>query len=127
MPKGILWALPQSLLPPYDRHHPNGEPHHITLQYGADKQAWLGWLDIVFTAEIYEEAWDEHVQAFRVRLTSGTPCANPHPHITISWADGRLPADANRMLADMHFSRPIAVPALVSFRIEFHEWAKPPP
>jgi hypothetical protein len=128
MAKGIIWAIPIAPIAiPYDRHHPNGEPHHITLQYGINRQDWESWLDTIFTAEIYEESWDEYIQAFRVRLPDGIPCINRHPHITVSWAEGRSPVDANRMIDEMHFSRPFAVPIVVPCRIEFHEWANPPP
>jgi hypothetical protein len=128
MPKGILWAIPIAPIAiPYDRHHPNGEPHHITLQYAVERSDWAAWLGVTFWAEITEIAWDKYSQAFRVQLPWDIPCQNSRPHITIGWADGRAPNDANRMLADLHFSHPLNPTHLIEFRIEFFEWANPPP
>lgn len=127
MPQGILWAVLQApILNQIDPLYPNGSPHHITLQYGVDKADWVQWEGIEFSATLYEEVWNEHVQAILVKLPTEVPCQNSAPHITVSWAEGHSPAESNSMIEGLHWSRSLTWHESVPCRIEFFEWAIAP-
>lgn len=95
--RGILWAVLKKS-PTVDRIHPNGEPHHITLQYDVELNDCLGWIDRCFEVTITEHCWNDRIQALRVELPFWLPNQNLHPHITVSWAEGVQPVESNVML-----------------------------
>nr|WP_290225267.1 hypothetical protein [Trichocoleus desertorum] len=51
--KGILWARLQSHTP-LTPLYPNGEPHHLTLRYGAER-CWGFWLKGVHFVAVAQE------------------------------------------------------------------------
>ena len=124
--KGILWARLQSDIP-LTPLYPKGQPHHITLRYGAYR-CWWFWLEGVHFVAVACEgvaliaqalAHNHWVQAISVKLPWWTRllCTNPHPHITVSWIDGAKAKEANEMLSQPHTSVPIRL--AVECRIEF--------
>lgn len=128
MSQGILWAVLQEPLA-IERRHPNGEPHHITLQYGVERSDWEWAIGQEFDAVIWAEVWSDRNQALRVRLPAPLPCCNTYPHITVSWVDGAEPVESNAMLTELvtgvvkHQFLPWNPRRHVPCRIEFHEWA----
>jgi hypothetical protein len=126
--QGILWAVLQEPLT-LDRTYPNGEPHHVTLIYGAYRSIWEGWIGQEIEAMPYRLAQNDRVQALAIELEDGVPCINQIPHITISWADDAEPVESNELLAN-RFNTPgyIEQPWLdntpLRLRIEFHEWSE---
>lgn len=126
MSKGILWAIPQQ---PIDIQplYPNGEPHHITLQYGVEREPVSWMIGQEFEAIIWEHCWNDRVQALRVHVPTIFPCCNAHPHITVSWVDGAEPVESNTMLSDtLSHSQPWQPNEAVPCRIEFHDWVDEP-
>ena len=120
--KGILWAV---LLSPLDipKRYPNGEPHHITLKYGVEREDWKHWEGWRFSTKTRFEAWNGNIQAVAMNhpnLGEDIDSEIKNPHITISWCDGIKPVESNAMLEGKFDSR-IIIKSL-DFQIEFKEW-----
>jgi hypothetical protein len=77
MSKGILWGVIQSSLIIPSRY-PQGQPHHITLQFGVDRQDWKQWEGLELQATALYEAWNGNIQAVAVKLPDHIPCANKY-------------------------------------------------
>ena len=120
---GILWAVllePLSVQPLY----PEGSPHHITLQYGVEREYWENVIGLPMTAGVLELCHNDRIQAIRVALPTWVQCQNPNPHITVSWVTGAQPVEANVMLNGPHHSEALNIPAHTI--IEWLEWGNPP-
>lgn len=117
--KGILWAV---LLSPLsvEKKYVVGEPHHITLQFGVERDKWEEYIGRQIDAYIEYEAWDDDIQALKVRIPSDIPCQNANPHISVSWRDGISPVRSNDMLLRPKFLVPIGM--WMKLEIQFHEW-----
>ena len=119
MKKGILWAvLAHPILVP--RRFQVGEPHHITLVFGATLDDWQHLIGRQFEAEVTGEAWNEKIQALQVSLPDWVHCQNAHPHISVSWAKGVTPVESNSMLEGSHNLQEVSFK--VSCVIEFLAW-----
>jgi Fungal tRNA ligase phosphodiesterase domain len=116
---GILWGVIQSPLLIQPRYA-LGQPHHVTLQFGVDLADWEHLLKKEFTTTCLYEAWNNDIQAIAVKLPSDIPCANQHPHITVSWKQGISPVESNNMLASKFNYKLLDLE--VSCKIEFLEW-----
>lgn len=116
---GILWAVIQQPLLIQPRY-PLGKPHHITLQYDVNLEDWQHLVDKEFTVTCHYEAWNGNIQCVAVKLPKWIPCANQHPHISISWKPGISPIESNAMLAS-RFNYQL-VDLQISCKIEFLEW-----
>jgi hypothetical protein len=119
MTKGILWGVIQSPLT-ITKRYPYGTPHHVTLQFGVEREDWIDWEGKVFLASTLYEAWNGKIQAVALKLPKDIPCQIQTPHISISWCDGIKPYESNTMLAS-EFDSQIIVSAY-KFKIEFLEW-----
>lgn len=120
---GILWAVLQSPLA-IQPLFPEGSPHHITLQYGVDRKKWEHLIGLPLTVGAVAHCHNDRVQAIAVVLPTWVPCQNPHPHITVSWAAGVQPVEANVMLAGEHDWVSVAYP--IHTTIEWLEWGEMP-
>jgi hypothetical protein len=118
--KGILWAVIRKPVE-IERRFPNGEPHHITLFYGIDKATYPKLIGCEFEALVWQEAWNDRVQALKVMLPYYIPHQITKPHITVSWANGAQPVESNEMLDGEYESRKVTS-QIVPCRIEFYEW-----
>ena len=116
---GILWAVIQQPLLIQPRYH-LGKPHHITLQYGIKLEEYKHLLNVKFTATCLYEAWNGRIQAITIKLPTDIPCANKHPHITISWKQGISPVESNTMLMTKFNYKLIDL--VVDCKTEFLEW-----
>lgn len=119
---GILWAVvrsPIQLQPLY----PNGQAHHITLQYGVERELWADVIGLPVTVGAIAHCHNERVQAIAVALPTWVHCQNKNPHITVSWLDDATPVEANVMLQEEHKRIEVAYP--VHCQIEFLEWDAP--
>lgn len=132
--QGILWAViqqpaklsdvkqqpakqqPLLITPKY----PLGKPHHITLQYGVNLKDWQHLVGKEFTATCLYEAWNSRIQCVAVSLPDSIPCANKHPHITVSWVNGATPIESNAMLVTK-FNYQL-VDLVINCKIEFYQW-----
>ncbi len=119
MTKGILWGVIQSPLT-IPKRYPYGTPHHVTLQFGVEREDWKHWESREFVASTLYEAWNGKIQAVTLRLPKSIPCQIETPHISISWCDGIKPYESNTMLAS-EFDSQIIV-STYKFKIEFLEW-----
>ena len=119
MSKGILWGVIQSPLIITPRY-PQGQPHHVTLAFGVDRQDWKEWEDLVFEVPVLYEAWNGKIQAVGVKLPNGIPCQNRYPHISVSWQSGVSPVESNLMLAS-RFNYQL-MNQVINLKIEFLEW-----
>jgi len=120
---GILWAVlqkPLAVQPLYSE----GNPHHITLQYGVEREHWEDVIGLPMTAGALELCHGDRIQAIRVALPTWVQCQNPNPHITVSWVPGAQPVEANVMLNGPHHSELLSFP--VHTIIEWLEWGEPP-
>lgn len=117
--KGILWAVLQKPLAVQPLFF-EGSPHHITLQYGVEREAWDNIIGLPMTVGALELCHNDRIQAIRVALPTWVQCQNPNPHITISWVEGAQPVESNAMLNGSHHSEPlgISIPTI----IEFLDW-----
>jgi hypothetical protein len=97
-----------------------GQAHHVTLQFGVDRQDWKGWEEVEFEATALYEAWNGKIQAVAVKLPDCIPCANKYPHISVSWQSGVSPVESNLMLASK-FSYQLLSQS-IKLKIEFLEW-----
>ena len=120
MSQGILWAVIQQplLIQP---KYPVGSPHHITLQYGVNLEDVCNLLNVEFTATCLYEAWNDNIQCVKVKLPSEVPCANKHPHLSISWKQGISPVESNTMLMTKFNYK--LVDLVVNCKTEFLEWS----
>jgi hypothetical protein len=119
---GILWAVLQEPLV-VQPLYPEGSPHHITLQYGVEREAWGDIIGLPMTVGALELCHNDRIQAIRVALPTWALCQNPNPHITVSWVPGAQPVEANAMLNAPHHSEPMTIP--IHTMIEFLEWGEP--
>ena len=116
---GILWAVIQSPLLITPRY-PLSKADHITLQYRVNLKDWQHLLGVEFTATCLYEAWNSNIQCVAVKLPESIPCANPHPHITVSWKPGISPVESNAMLTSKFKYKLVSLK--VNCKIEFMEW-----
>ncbi len=77
--QGILWAIVQNLdllskVPP---RFEMVQCHHITLQYGAELEAWSYLVGYEFEAIATSECWNNQIQALRVTLPPLFPVSIP--------------------------------------------------
>jgi hypothetical protein len=119
---GILWAVIQSPLL-IQRRYTLGKADHITLQYGVNLEDWQHLLGVEFTATCLYEAWNSNIQCVAVSLPESIPCANLHPHITVSWKPGISPVKSNTMLASKFNYQLLNLQ--VKCKIEFIKWTNP--
>jgi hypothetical protein len=119
---GILWAVVQSPIALQPRYQ-SGKPHHITLQYGVERQSWEHLIGLPLTVGVLEECWNDRVQAISVALPTWASCSNPHPHISVSWGQDVNPVESNAMLNSEHNSAPVNFDHLIC-TIEFEEWGE---
>lgn len=119
---GILWAVVQSPISLQPRY-PSGKPHHITLQYGVERQDWEHAIGLPVTVGVLEECWNDRIQALSVALPTWASCCNPHPHISVSWVEDANPVEANTMLHREHKSAPVNFD-YIHCVIEFEEWGE---
>lgn len=98
MGKGILWGyFPRGVS--VKRRYLCGQPHHITLSYGAIYEDCQDLIGREFQAIATHLCWNDHVEAIAVQLPEWVLCTVPQPHITVSWVVGAKPAESNAMLA----------------------------
>lgn len=124
---GILWAVltePLSI----DRRFSCGEPHHVTLAYGAEKTDFQMWLGTLIPVGCTFEWWGDgssltakQIQAVQVTLPPNVPFKLEVPHISVSWAEGVQAVEATAMIRSpsshlRQFRRQLEA------RIEFYEW-----
>ena len=119
---GILWAVLLEPLP-VQPLYPEGSPHHITLQYGVEREQWKDVIGSPMTSGAIELCHDDRIQAIRVALPTWVQCQNPNPHITVSWVPDAQPVESNTMLNGPHHAEPLSIP--IQTMIEFLEWGKP--
>ena len=119
MVKGILWGVIQSPVITTPRY-PQGQSHHVTLQFGVDRQDWKQWEGLEFEATALYEAWNGKIQAVAIKLPDYIPCANKYPHISVSWQSGITPVESNLMLAS-RFNYQL-LDQVIKIKIEFLEW-----
>lgn len=121
---GILWAVLQE--PPSVRtRYCCGKPHHITLQYGAERESWEHLIGLPMTAIAAQEAWNDRIQAIQVVLPTWVSCQNVNPHISVSWVRDAAPVESNAMLANDYQSASVDFDC-VSTIIEWVEWGDKP-
>lgn len=121
---GILWAIPierPAVLPRYKL----GSPHHITLQYGVEREYWEHLIGLPITVGVIEECWNDRIQALRIALPTWVACQIPNPHISVSWILDAAPVAANAMLNESHESAPVDFEAIHCL-IEWQEWGAKP-
>ena len=121
---GILWAVVQSP-PALQPIFSEGTAHHITLQYGVEREAWEHLIGLPMTVGANAHCHNDRVQAIAVALPAWCPCQNSHPHITVSWTHGAQPVEANAMLATEHTRVDVGYP--IHTLIEWLEWGEPAP
>jgi hypothetical protein len=121
---GILWAVLTSPLPVQPLFS-NGQAHHVTLAYGVERDAYEHVIGLPVTVGLIEVCSNETIQAVSVALPTWLPCQNPHPHITISWADGAAPAQANEMLQGAYKAEAVPVDHALCM-VEWLEWGESP-
>jgi hypothetical protein len=117
--QGILWGVTQSpvnIAPRYSQ----GQPHHVTLQFGVERDDWKGWEGVEFEATALYEAWNGKIQAVAVKLPDCSPCANKYPHISVSWQSGVSPVESNAMFASKFNYQLMS--QVMNLKIEFLEW-----
>lgn len=119
MTSGILWGVLAAPLAVRGKYS-NGQPHHVTLQFGVDRADWEQWIGLEFEATATVEAWNGRVQAIALKLPDHIPCANQHPHVTVSWLTKASPVESNEMLGSRYSYR--LFNQVVQFKIEFLEW-----
>lgn len=120
--KGILWGVLQTPLST-PRRYPLGTPHHVTLQFGVDRDDWKHLEGVVFQATTKLEAWNDKIQTVALELPGDIPCQNRTPHISVSWCEGVKPYESNLMLASDFHSKPLT--QTLEFKIEFLVWEQP--
>jgi hypothetical protein len=116
---GILWAVVQSPIT-WAPRFTQGRPHHCTLQYDVERKDWATWEGITFTAHAIAHCHDYAVQAIAIALPQEIPCANLHPHITVSWRQGHTPSESNQMLAGLHRRTSVDYP--IAMLIKWYEF-----
>ena len=117
--QGILWAIPIAPLPQVDRVYSEGQPHHITLWYGADQSAIAHLIGSEFTAQITAICVDDWAQVFRVTLPPEIPFRGEIPHITISYPAHSAPVRGGEAAKS---GRCTPLQWEGRFKIEFKEW-----
>jgi hypothetical protein len=117
--QGILWGVIQSPLIIPSRY-PQGQPHHVTLQFGVDRQDWKKWEGLELQTTALYEAWNGNIQAVAVKLPDYIPCANKYPHISVSWKSGVSPVESNAMFASKFNYQLMS--QVMNLKIEFLEW-----
>lgn len=117
--KGILWGCIQSPLIITPRYS-QGQPHHVTLQFGVERDDWKEWEGLEFEATALYEAWNGKIQAVAVKLPDCIPCANKYPHISVSWQLGISPVESNLMLASKFDYR--LTGQVIKLKTDFLEW-----
>lgn len=120
MGKGILWGVIQHPIQIKQRYA-CGQPHHITLQFGVDRNLYQHLEGVEFEAIALYEAWNGSIQAIAVQLPSHITCANKYPHISVSWQKGVAPVESNVMLAS-RFNYHQLFSQVINCKIEFLEW-----
>ena len=118
---GILWAVIKSAVQA-DPVYPVGTPHHITLQFGVEREDWEHLIGTELTVEAIAHCHNERVQAIAVVLPVWCPRQNAYPHITVSWVPDANPVESNQMLATWHHRKKVSYP--VQTVIEWLEWEK---
>jgi hypothetical protein len=119
MSKGILWGVIQSPLIIPSRYS-QGQPHHVTLQFGVDCDDWKQWEGLELQTTALYEAWNGNIQAVAVKLPDYIPCANKYPHISVSWRSKVSPVESNLMLASKFNYQLLS--QSIKLKIEFLEW-----
>jgi hypothetical protein len=119
MSKGILWGVIQSPLIITPRYS-QGSLHHVTLQFGVERDDWKGWEGVELQTTALYEAWNGKIQAVAVKLPDYIPCANKYPHISVSWQSGVSPVESNAMFASKFNYRLLSQG--MNLKIEFLEW-----
>lgn len=123
---GILWAVLQDSPIAVPARYCCGVPHHITLQYGVERDNWNQLIGLPMIAGVIGEAWNDRIQAIEVILPTWATCQTPHPHISISWVQDAAPIEANVMLANDHQSALLEFDRIHTI-IEWVEWGEPTP
>lgn len=121
---GILWAVvqePIALQPRYEA----GKPHHVTLQYGVEREQWEHLIGLPMSAGVIAECWNDRIQALSVVLPNWVQCQSPNPHISVSWVIDAHPVESNAMLAGDHQAASVNFD-YVQCVIEFQEWGEKP-
>lgn len=123
---GLLIAALQAPLA-VPRRYSEGNPHHVTLQYGVEQRDWESVIGLPMTAGALAVCHNDRVQAVAVALPTWVQCCNPHPHVTVSWIPGAHPVESNAMLYGAHHSEPAenftdGDPFLIHTLIEWVEW-----
>lgn len=121
--RGILWlSLPEQQSPVGIVHENPARHFHVTLQFGAEFTPQVeDLLGKEVQAVAVADCSNERVQALRVSLPEEVAglCANEHPHMTISHAEGVKPVESNTMLAGDHDSVEVSTPLTLRFEF-FH-------
>lgn len=122
---GILWAVVQQpiALPPL---YPNGQAHHVTLQYGVERSQWDHLIGSPMIVGIAEAVYSDRIQAIKVILPTWASCQNLHPHITVSWVDDAAPVEANTMMVSGEYQQQTIEQEVIHTMIEWLEWGKSP-
>jgi hypothetical protein len=120
--KGILWGVVQEPVNVAPRY-PVGQPHHITLRYGVDRDDWNHLEGLEIEAIALYEAWNNRIQAIAVKLPAYIPCQNRYPHISVSWKTGVAPVESNLMLSTKY--RYQLMSDTIKLKTEFLEWTTP--
>lgn len=118
MAKSILWAVLSEPLPIQPRFEIM-KGHHITLVYSAEVEQYFAWVGKVFEATVTAEAWNNRIQAVRVKLPDGIPCTSVTPHITVSRISEAESLESNVMLLKPLQEVPVSFTVIA--RIEFRD------
>lgn len=121
-PKGILQAIPLYPIAYTPRYPITPQSLHITLAFGISQDLIDHWIDAEFWAEIIEEAWNDRVQAFKIKLPDWVMCQNQHPHIALSYVPDAAPVEANDIWKRGHNSQQLV--ATFPFVVEFQSWGE---
>lgn len=114
---GILWAVIQEPFPVKPLFS-KGKPHHITLQYKVEREAWEEIIGQPMTALAVQHCWNNRIQAVKVILPSWVQCQNSNPHVTVSWIPDVKPVEANAMLMEEGTNKEVAhfiIPTIIEW------------
>ena len=102
----------------YPAKYPDWYGDHVTLVYGAPKEATEYYAGKLAIASIFAYASNDRIEAVRVS-THGLPDTYGTPHITLSAKEGVAPFESVAMLKSDHDERPLEAEVDLSGTIEF--------
>lgn len=117
---GLLWAVPIAPLA-IEHRYKNTQTPHVTLAYGAEKEAYQHLIGAKITAIAISQRWNAEIEAIEVALPK-LSLVVPNPHVTLSWVDGSAPVRAIELFKDAEGASREELDFSLDCRIKWIEW-----